>query len=135
MKKLIIIILLAFVAAPGFAQLTLSEKTTLADNSLFRSRVFQALFNKANFFVAQGTPANLKAQKQQNYAKAFVKGGSASIDIYAAARFWLANYNGVAVLDGQNQPTDSQILNSAGLDTVFDSLAGVVSGDDLLPIQ
>jgi len=134
MKKILIIALL-FCSFAASAQLTLSEKSTLASTESFRSRIYQALFSKANFFVAQGTPADLKAQKQQNYAKAFVKGGSASIDIYAACRFWLANYNDVPVLDGQNQPTDSQILNSAGLDTVFDSLAGVVSGDNLLPIQ
>jgi len=135
MKKLIIIFFLAFAASASYAQLTLSEKTSLADNNLFRSRVFQALFSKANFFVAQGTPANLKAQKQQNYAKSFVRGLAGGIDANVMVRFWLANYNGVAILDSFDQPIDSEILNSAGLDVVFDSLAGVVSGDDLLPIQ
>jgi len=118
------------------AQLTLTEKNTLADNFTFRGRVFQGLFSKASFFEASvGTPANLKEQKQRNYATPFLKGGSNSIDIYAIVRTWLANYNtDPPVLDGDNQPTDDAILNTAALDTVYNILAGVQDGDDLLPI-
>lgn len=117
------------------AQLTLSEKTALAENSTFRARIFQALFSKANYHRVQVNPANLKAQKQQNYADPFLKGGANSIDIYAISRFWLSNYNAdPAVLDGAGQPTDDEILNTIPLDVVYDSLAGVQDGDDLLPI-
>lgn len=117
------------------AQLTLSEKSSLASDSSFRERIFQGLFSKANFHRLQSNPANLKAQKQQVYALPFLKGGANTIDIFAVTRFWLANYNvDPADLDGNGQPTDDAILNTAALDTVYDSLAGVVAGDELLPI-
>lgn len=117
------------------AQLTLSEKSTLAESGTFRNRIFQALFSKANFHRVQTNPANLKAQKQQNYADPFLRGGGNSIDIFAVTRFWLANYNvDPPDLDGNSQPTDDAILNTAALDTVYDSLAGVQDGDELLPI-
>lgn len=116
------------------AQLTLSEKSTLAENAGFRNRLFQGIFAKANFHRLQSNPTNLKAQKQQNYASPFLKGGSNSIDIYAITRFWLSNYNtDPADLDLNDEPTDDAILNTAALDTVYDSLAGVVIGDELLP--
>jgi hypothetical protein len=41
----------------------------------------------------------------------------------------------VLITIGSSQPTDSEILNSNGLDVVFDALAGVVSGDNLLPVE
>lgn len=34
-------------------QLTLSERATLASTQSFRDRVFQGMFSKANFFIAQ----------------------------------------------------------------------------------
>ena len=135
MKKIIIIAALVFITSASFAQLTLTEKTSLSENTLFRARIFQALFSKANYYVGLGAPANLKAQKQQVYAKKFVVGGSASIDIFAASRYWLSNYNGAQILDSNGQPIDSEILESAGLDKVFDSLAGVIAGDESLPVQ
>jgi len=130
------------------AQLTLTERNSLAENSVFRGRVFQGLFAKANF--QRGiTPLNLKMQKQKAYADDFVLGGANSIDIYAMIRFWLANYN-VEQTDttpiGQPpvqtpigwgvdiQPFDAGILSTSALDTVYDSLAGVNAGDELLPI-
>jgi hypothetical protein len=118
------------------AQLTLTEKNSLAETPSFRGRVFQGLFSKANFFEAQtGTPANLKAQKQRNYATPFLKGGANTIDIYAVSRTWLSNYNADPPdLDVNNQPTDDAILNTASLDTVYNLLAGVNDGDELLPI-
>ncbi len=118
------------------AQLSLSEKAILAEDSGFRGRIFQGLFAKANFHKGTAVPANLKAQKQKNYAEPFLKGGANSIDIYAISRFWLANYNvDPADLDENNEPTDAAILDTSALDTVYDSLAGVVAGDELLPIQ
>lgn len=121
------------------AQLTLSEKTALAENGIFRSRIFQGIFSKANFHRAQVNPQNLKAQKQQNYADPFLLGGANSIDIYAISRFWLSNYNAdppdlVIGPDGSSQPSDDAILNTSPLDIVYDSLAGVEDGDENLPI-
>lgn len=117
------------------AQLTLTEKNILAENPTFRGRIFQGLFSKANFWDQQtGIPANLKVQKQRNYATPFLKGGANSIDIYAISRFWLSNYNvDPPVLDGENQPTDNEILNTNALDIVYDALSGVEDGDNLLP--
>lgn len=134
MKKLIIIFLLAFVAAPTFAQLTLSEKSTLAESQTFRSRLYQSLFSKANYWLNR-TPLNLKEQKLITYSKTFVRGGAGGIDANVMTRLWLANYNGVQILDSFDQPIDSEILNSAGLDLVIETLAGVVTGDNLLPIE
>jgi hypothetical protein len=134
MKKLITIVLIALAGIVSAAELTLSEKSALAESQLFRARIFQALNSKANFWRAS-TPTNLKQYKQRVYALKFLTGGQNSIDIHATARFWLANYNTAnPVLDGNNQPTDLEILEGAGLDVVFDLLAGVVSGDELLPI-
>lgn len=119
------------------AELTLSEKSILSDTPSFRSRVLQGLFSKANFFKGQSNPANLKEQKQQDYARKFVNGGSSQIDIFSTTRLWLANYNTpTPLLDEQipAQPTDSEILNTAALDIVFDSLAGVLPGDINEPI-
>lgn len=135
MKKLVTILFL-FAAVAANAQLTLSEKSALADNALFRSRVHQGLYSKANFWQGQSNPANLKAQKQQNYARVFLSGAGNSIDIASCTRFWLANYNGTPVLDSNNQPIDSQILDdTAALDVVYDLLAGVLPGDENRPIQ
>ncbi len=133
MKNLLIIALL-FCSFAASAQLTLSEKAALANTESFRSRIYQGLFSKANYWVSR-TPANRKEQKQIIYAKAFVKGSAGGIDFNVMVRFWLSNYNGVPVLDSNGQPIDSQILNSSGLDTVFDTLAGVVAGDESLPVQ
>ena len=118
------------------AQLTLSEKTTLAEDPTIRSRVFQVLFSKANFHRSPSNPANVKAEKQQNYAEPFLKGGANSIDIYAITRFWLSNYNDdPPTLDENGQPNDSEILDSFALDVVYDSLAGVIEGDENIPVE
>jgi len=119
------------------AQLTLSEKSALAEDPTFRSRVFQGLFSKANFYNAEtGTPTDLANQKQRTYAASFLKGGANSIDIFATVRHWLSNYNtDPPSLDGNNQPDDDAILNGNSLDIVYDLLAGVLPGDDLLPIE
>lgn len=117
------------------AQLTLSQRAALAEDNIFRSRLFQGLFAKANFHRSQSNPANLKAQKQQSYADPFVIGGANSIDIHANTRFWLANYNeDPPQLDVDNQPTDAAILDTNALDVVYDTLAGVQDGDENLPI-
>jgi len=120
------------------AQLTLSERAILAESSTFRTRLFQGLFSKANFHRVQINPANLKAQKQQNYADGFLTGGANSIDIHANTRFWLANYNAdppeMVDVEGVQQPTDNAILNTSALDTVYDALAGVLDGDESIPL-
>lgn len=131
------------------AQLTLSEKNTLAENSIFRGRVFQGLFSKANYHRGLTTPTNLKAQKQQNYADKFLIGGANSIDIFAVSRFWLSNFNvehnatqtinsvpntPIGFDQETLQPYDDGILNTAALDTIYDSLAGVIDGDENAPV-
>jgi hypothetical protein len=136
MKKLLLILLVCF-SIEASAQLTLSEKSQLAQTESFRQRIYQALFSKANFYIGQPevnpqasvtTTNNLARQKQKAFAVALSK-GQVSIDLKVATHFWLANYNSVPQLDSNNQPTDSQILNTAALDAVFDSYAGVISGD------
>lgn len=129
------LILIAFLIG-GYtanAQLTLSQKSTIASSQVFRDRIYQALFAKANVYLPQ-SPLNLAWQKQVNFASYFMKGGAATIDMQVISRFWLANYNGVPVLDSNGQPTDTEILNSQGLDIVFNKLANVLPGDDQLPI-
>lgn len=134
MKTIITILFIFSLAICGAQELTLTQKSTLAQSDVFRYRIFQGLFSKANYHRLIATPANLKAQKQKTYAIQFLKGGANTIDIYAVTRFWLANYNAnPPVLDGNAQPTDTAILDTAALDTVFDALAGVVAGDELLP--
>ncbi|HTJ52621.1 MAG TPA: hypothetical protein VL443_24365 [Cyclobacteriaceae bacterium] len=115
------------------ASLTLSEKATLSASQSFRDRFIQGLFSKANVYIQQ-TPLNLAWQKQVNFGKSFTK-GAVTYDAVALTRFWLANYNGNAILDGNNQPIDTEILNSAGLDVVYNAMANVITGDDALPIQ
>ncbi len=132
MKRIIFIFSLVIASLAANAQLTLSQKSTLAQSATFRDRLYQALMSKANVYISQ-TPTNLQWQKQVNYAKAFAKGIS-QIDVQVVARFWLANYNGVPVLDVNNQPTDNEILNSAGLDVVYNALAGINAGDQALPL-
>ncbi len=129
--KTLIATLLVFASLVASAQLTLSEKAEMAKSPLMYERIYQALYSKANFWL-NASVTNLKVQKEQNFAKSFVKGNS-SIDIKAIVHYWLSGYNAVPVLDSNGQPTDSQILNSAQLDVVFDNLAGVVAGDNLLP--
>lgn len=141
MKKLLIL-LFVVLSLGASAQLTLSEKSNLAETQSFRSRVYQGLFSKANFWIVDvaGAPANLKEQKLYNYSKNFVKGGGAGIDQNVATRYWLSNYNvappdligGPSDLEGQ--PSDDAILNTAALDTVFNTLAGVIAGDENLPV-
>lgn len=116
------------------AQLTLSEKSALAENSSFRSRLFQGLFSKANYHRMQTNPQNLKEQKQQVYAPQFLKGGANTIDIHAATRFWLSNYNADPPEMDNGQPSDNAILNTVPLDVVYDSLAGVLPGDENISI-
>ena len=127
-------IALLFVTVTASAQLTLSEKNALSENAVFRGRIYQALVSKANYFVTIGTAANLRAQKQLAYAKQFVQ-GKAQIELYIVTRYWLANYNTNPILDSNNQPIDNEILNTAALDTVFNTLAGVNAGDENLPVQ
>jgi hypothetical protein len=135
MKKLIFIIALLLASVAGYSQLTLSEKSTLAQSSVFRARLYQALFSKANFWLGQ-TADNLQKQKQIEYAKVFVKGGAGGIDIGVVTNYFLAGFNNVnPQLDGNGQPIDSLILNAAQLDNVFNTLAGVVAGDNLLPVN
>jgi hypothetical protein len=135
MKKLLFIVTFLLASISGYSQLTLSEKSALAQNSVFRARVYQALFSKANFWIGQ-TPTNLKNQKLNTYAKAFVKGTAVGIDIQVVTNYFLAGFNNVNPnLDGNGQPIDSLILGSAQLDTVFETLAGVLPGDQSLPVQ
>lgn len=124
------------------AALTLSEKSALAENPLFRSRLLQALFSKANYFRTLTSPNNVKQFKQKSYACNFVLGGANSIDIYAVARLWLANYNtetpdliqsGSPELIGQ--PTDNELLSAYATDVVFETMSKIDEGDDLLPIN
>jgi hypothetical protein len=117
------------------AQLTLTERTNLALNSTFNGKVFQALYSKANYWNAQGIPTNLKLQKQKNYSLNVLTHGG-GVDLASVTRFWLSNYNAdPPVLDQDGQPTDSEILNTGALEIVYDTLAGVVAGDDAIPIQ
>jgi hypothetical protein len=132
MKKLLIIAFL-LVSTFASAQFTLTEKSNLAYNPIFRNRVYQALFSKANVYTGQ-TPQNLAWQKQVLYARIFTT-KQLSTDLEVITRFWLSNYNGVPVLDGNGQPTDNEILNSNALDIVYNALSGVNPGDDQLPIQ
>lgn len=140
MKKLIIL-LFVLVSFSTFSQLTLSEKSNLAETQTFRSRVYQGLFAKANFWITTGTPTNLKEQKLIDYAKNFVKGGGGGVDQNVMTRYWLANYNASPPdLIGEpsalaGQPSDDAILNTAALDAVFNTLAGVVAGDENLPVE
>lgn len=131
--KRIFLILFLFGSFVANAQLTLSEKSALAQTESFRSRIYQAMFSKANVYISQ-TPTNLEWQKQVNFGKAFVTGAASSYDITVMTRLWLANYNGVPVLDVNGQPTDAEILNSAGLNVVYDQYAHVNPGDSSLPI-
>lgn len=133
MKNLLLTTFL-FLSLTASAQLTLSEKSALADNSVFRGRVYQALFSKANVFINQA-PQNLEWQKKVVFAKKLGSGTENTYDIAVITRLWLANYNGVPVLDGNNQPIDSQILDSPGLDVVYNLLAGVNPGDEQLPVE
>lgn len=133
--KNILIIALLFCSFAASAQLTLSEKSTLAETQSFRSRIYQGLFSKANYWVTLGTAANLKEQKAIAFAKNFVRGGGGGMDMNVITRYWLANYNTAQVLDGEGQPIDNEILNTAALDTVFNNLAGIVAGDESLPIE
>ena len=134
MKKYILITLFSLMCFAASAQLTLSQKATLASTQSFRDRIYQALCSKANVYLPQ-TPANLQWQKQVNYANFFLRGGASSVAMTVTARFWLSNYNGVPVLDGNGQPTDTEILNSAGLDVVYNTLANVLPGDQARPIE
>lgn len=121
------------------AELTLSEKNVLATNTIMIGRITQGLFSKANFWLLQ-TPTNLLQQKCKTFAKNWVLGGANSSDVHAYTRFWFANYNvdppdligSPSPLEGQ--PSDAAVLNTAALDTVYNSLAGVEIGDNLLPI-
>lgn len=115
------------------AQLNLQTRAALADDAVFRSRLLQGLFAKANYHRLQTDAQNLKQQKQQGYARRFLLGGANTIDIYAITRFWLSMYNveNPDMVDGQ--PSDDAILNTQPLDEVYDLLAGVVPGDDQLP--
>lgn len=131
MKKLLLVLLVVSSFAAN-AQLTLSEKATLAQVQTFRERIYQGMFSKANFWLTQ-SPTTLEKQKQINFATSFSKGAAGGIDIKVLTHLWLANYNGVPVLDGQNQPIDTQILNTSALDVVYNLMAGVVSGDSGLP--
>lgn len=126
------------------AQLTLTEKNTLAESSEFRGRVFQALFAKANFHKGI-TPTNLKEYKQKTFAEPFLQGGANSKDIFAITRFWLANYNvehdaqqgDPVVLIGFGEdkiPYDKGLLDTEALDIVYNSLAGVIAGDQNEPL-
>ena len=139
MKKLLIII--AFAGSfSAQAQLTLSQKSELAETQSFRSRIYQGLYSKANYWVTVGTATNLKEQKQITYAKAFVRGSAGGTDHNVTTRYWLSNYNAVPDLIGapsylEGQPSDNAILNTAALDVVFNTLAGVLPGDEALPIQ
>jgi hypothetical protein len=141
MKQLFTIALFVF-AFSASAQLTLSEKATLAQQETFRQRIYQAMFAKASSYNSQPavnpqsavtTSNNLARQKQKIFALAFSK-GQVSFDLKVATHVWLANYNSAQILDSNGQPIDTQI-NTAALDVVFDLLAGVLPGDNLLPPQ
>lgn len=134
MKKILLLLAVVSCSFVATAQLTLSQKSTLASTPSFRDRVYQAIFAKANVYLPQ-TPNNLEWQKQVNFAKYFVRGAASSFDIQVITRFWLANYNGVPVLDANSQPTDAEILNSAGLDIVYNNLANILPGDSALPTE
>jgi hypothetical protein len=133
MKKLFVIVLL-FVSLSASAQLTLSQKSALAENEVFRSRIYQALFSKANVFINQN-PLNLEWQKKVIFARYFSSGYASSVNIKVVSNLWLANYNNVPVLDSNNQPIDQVILDSNALDVVYNLLAGIKPGDDQLPIE
>lgn len=132
MKKLLSI-LLVLICINANAQLTLTEKHTLSESATFRGKIYQGMVSKANFWVMDGTPQNLKEQKLIEFSTQFVK-GKVSFDLYITTRYWLANYNVVPELV-DNQPSDNAILNTAALDVVYNTLAGVLAGDQNLPIQ
>lgn len=114
----------------------------LVSTQSFRDRVFQGMFSKANFFIAQPIQDpngavtgnnNLALQKRINYSIGFSKGQAGSIDAKVLTQLWCANYNAdPPELDNNDQPDDNAILNTAALDVVFDLYAGVVTGDSSL---
>lgn len=120
------------------ALLTLTEKNTLATNNLFIGRIYQGLFNKANFWSNASLlrlPINLKEQKQMTFSKGLLN-GQVSFDIAAIVRQWLANYNAdvTGKLDANEQPIDSEILDTDALDIVYNNLAGVSYNDNQVDI-
>lgn len=129
--KNLLILLFSIIAFSASAQLTLDQKATISQSSVFLNRVQQVLLEKASYWTNAATPLradiNVQMQKRKVYAKYLLSNENAAVNArVVAGNFWLT-INNNPTLDGGGIPTAVAI--SDAFDSSYDFLAGVRSGD------
>lgn len=121
------------------AELTLSERATMANTYTFQQRMFLGIRKKANYWkdFVPSTVAefNRRTQKRKQFAHK-VLNALTTVNIVAYCEFFLNQYNADPPdLDGSTPPqiTDIVITDDGAADASFDYFAGVRTGDDTGP--
>lgn len=125
------------------AQLTLSQRSELQNNSRFQQRLASAATKTAKFWVDfevdQFSEYNVANKKRKEFAKRVLAAGLPLISSYVGA--FLSAYNediaGQDILEDDqlsfnaqtNQLADAQLTDSSASSYTFDSAAGVEPGD------
>lgn len=121
------------------AQLTLSERSSMANNSIFQQRLSSAVKKTANYWkdytlstVADFNKAN---QKRKIFSRNILNSVN-YVNIQAYAEYLLTQYNTespVIISDVNNiantQLQDSELTDSGASSSAFDFFSGVVVGD------
>ena len=126
------------------AQLTLSERAELQNNSRFQQRLGSAVLKTAKFWldfnVDQFSEYNVANQKRKEYARKVQSLGVQFMNNYAGS--FLSAYNTDISLPGileadqlpfnpqTNQLADAELTDSSTTSYVFDAAAGVEAGDE-----
>lgn len=125
------------------AQLTLSERSELQNNTRFQQRLASAVAKTAKFWndflIDQFSEYNIANQKRKAYARTVLKAGIGPSNTYAGS--FLSSYNtdisGPGILEDDqapfnaqtNQLSDTELTDSSASSYVFDHFAGVEVGD------
>jgi hypothetical protein len=136
------------------AQLTLSQRSALANNNRFQRRLKSALDKTANYWAGApydggGAPRVLALE---DYTLTFQKKKRAIrlvlglTNIAPWASMFMAQYNedadpnlledpNLAFDENTNQISDDAILNSSVLSAVYDGIGGIIPADNGAPIE
>lgn len=112
------------------AQLTLSERSQMANNGYFQNRLRAALKKTANYWLNSTQDNNTAVFKRKRFAKDIQNG--AMPDMRAYAEYFLTQYNeDPPVFDtgDASQLADSALTDSPATPVAYDFFAGVEAKD------
>ena len=122
------------------AQLTLTQRSTMANSLTLQRRLIAAVKNTASYWralpITTFAAYNVANQKRKVFASQLLQGSIPNVQAYAeyllnAYQFATGAEAGLGIdLDGNGEVSDTVLLDSAASSASYDYFSGVQAGDD-----